>query len=163
MPLSLPASRESSLRIRVAPEELTLVHWPLRQQPVASALAVLAAAGTSGLAGWATGSPLVGGSVAAVLLLTLWRTVLPVRYELSGSGIVQSLFGWRRRIPWTAILQFELDEQGVLLLPDAVRVPLSPLRGLYLRWGDKRGEVLAHLEYYLQSWHVARPASQEER
>jgi hypothetical protein len=163
MPLSFTSSRDSSLRIRVAPEELVLVDWPLRQQPLGSAAALLLAISASSLAGWVTRSPLVGAAVAAVLLLTLWRKLLSVRYELGGGGIVQSVFGWRRRVPWTAILHYELDSRGVLLLPDAVATPLSPLRGLYLPWGDKRDEVLAHLDYYLQSWHAARQASPVQR
>jgi hypothetical protein len=148
----------SSLRIRVAPEELTLTDWPLRQRPVASLVALAAAGGAAWLAGWLSGSPIAGGVVAAALAIALWRTWIPVRYELGGGGIVQSVFGWQRRIAWIAIQHYELHEDGVLLLPDAAAAPLSPLRGLYLRWGQRRDEVLAHLEYYLQSWHAARRA-----
>jgi hypothetical protein len=39
-----------------------------------------------------------------------------------------------------------------MLLPDAVVVPLSPLRGLYLPWGLQKDRVLANIEYYLASW-----------
>ena len=92
------------------------------------------------------------GAVAVFLLLLLWRTWLPVRYELSGSGITQSIFGWRRRVPWISIQSHEIRRDGVLLVPDAALTPLSPLRGLYLHWGRHQSAVLAHLDYYLRPW-----------
>lgn len=159
MPPSVRNSGESGLRIRVAPEDVALIDWPLRQQPVRSLVALAAAALGVWLSGWMTGSPWLAGAVAGALAVTLWRTWLPVSYELGGSGIVQSVLGWRRRIPWTAIKNYEMDEEGVLLLPDPVAAPLSPLRGLFLRWGERRSEVIAHLDYYLQSWHAARPST----
>jgi preprotein translocase subunit SecE len=36
-----PASRDSGQRIRVVPEELTLVVWPLRQEPIGSLVALV--------------------------------------------------------------------------------------------------------------------------
>ena len=84
-----------------------------------------------------------------LLAITLWRTWLPVRYQIGGGGIVQVALGRRRRIPWTAILRYEVRPGGVLLLPDAIVTPLSPLRGLYLPWGGQREAVLASCEYYL--------------
>jgi hypothetical protein len=149
MPSSAHPARESSLRIRVAPEEVTIHDWPLRDRPLGSLLALTLGAAASWLVGWKTGQPTAGGLAAAVLAATLWRTWLPVRYELGGSGIVQTIFGWRRRISWIAIQRCEVKHDGVLLLPDATATPLSPVRGLYLHWGDKRDAVLAHLDYYL--------------
>lgn len=164
MPSSIRPTRDSGLRIRIAPEELTLRDWPLIDRPLGSLAAIGLAAALSWLVGWAIGSPLVGGAVATLLAVTLWRTWLPVRYELSGGGITQIVFGRRRRIPWTAIRQHEFRSDGVILVPDAELTPLSPLRGLYLHWGGQRSEVIAHLDYYLQSWLPgARPRSAGSR
>jgi len=150
-----PAPRDINVRILVAPDELTWRDWPLFDRPVGSLVAIGLAAAISCLAGWAAGSPLVGGAVAAILLLLLWRTCLPTHYELSGSGITQSILGWRRRVPWTAIQNHEIKSDGVLLVPDAALTPLSPLRGLYLHCGSHKSAVLSHLDYYLRPWNAA--------
>jgi hypothetical protein len=154
MPSSVRPTRDSSLRIRIAPEEVTLRDWPLVDRPVGSLAAIGLAAGLSWLAGWAADSALLGCGLGAVLALTLWKTWLPARYELGGSGITQSVLGWRRRIPWLAIRRYEVRPRGVLLLPDAAVTPLSPLRGLYLHCGAQLSPVLAHLEYYVPSWEA---------
>src|SRR5262245_28945508 len=161
MPSSIRRSRDSSLRIRIAPEEVTLRDWPLVDRPVSSLVAIGLAAGLSWLAGWAANSPLWGGIVAALLAVTLWRVWLPVWYELSGGGITQIVLRWRRKIPWTAIRRHEVRGGGVLLVPDDELTGLSPLRGLYLQWGGHQSEVLAHFDYYVQGFSpLARPLEQ---
>ncbi|HEX5102729.1 MAG TPA: hypothetical protein VFV87_02900 [Pirellulaceae bacterium] len=153
MPSSARQPCESGLRIRIAPEEVSFTDWPLRQRPGGSLLALALAGGVSWLVGWAAGRWEVGAIAAAALAFTLWQIWLPVRYEIDGRGIAQLYFGrWRRRIPWSAIRQYEVRSDGVLLVPDAAVTPLSPLRGLYLHWGAHREEVLANLEYYVHSW-----------
>jgi len=152
----LPSHSGGGLRIRVAPEEVSLTDWPLRQRPLGSLLALAAAGGLSWLVGWAATRWEVGAVVAAALAVTLWRTWLPVRFEINSGGIAQVLFGrWKRRIPWSAIQAYDIRSDGVLLVPDVVITPLSPLRGLYLHWGDQRDAVLANLEYYVHGWRAA--------
>src|SRR5688572_21893241 len=103
MASSIRPPRDSSMRIRVAPEEVILASWPLRQQPLSS-LAMFAVAGaTSGLVGWAAGQWLVGMVAGLALATTLWRTWLPVRYIINGRGVTQVIFGRQRLIPWNSI------------------------------------------------------------
>jgi hypothetical protein len=149
MPSTIKPQREPQ-RIRVAPEEVTLVVWPLRQRPVESVLLLAVAAGVSCFVGWWTRQPLVGGGVAAAMAIVLWRTWLPVTFEVGISGIKQTVLGRGRRISWSAIRSHEIQADGVLFSPDAQLIPLSPLRGLYLPWLGERDKVLAHIEYYLQ-------------
>ena len=52
-----------------------------------------------------------------------------MQYELGNSGIVREVLGRRRRIPWTAILHYELKGDGVLLLPDIVARLCCPSAG----------------------------------
>lgn len=164
VPSSIHPTRDSSLRIRVAPEELTIRDWPLLDRPTGSLAAIALASAVSCVVGWAAGEPRLAAVVAALLAVTLWRTWLPVWYTLGGSGITQHVLYWRRLISWTAIQRQELLSDGVLLVPDTVQTPLAPLRGLYLHWGRHRAEVLAHLEYYLQSWnHAPRSTVTEPR
>jgi hypothetical protein len=150
----------AGLRIRIAPDPVSLVDWPLRQRP-ASSLAVLAlAGGASWIVGWASMHWEAGAIAAAALVITLWRTWLPTRFELSSSGIAQVFAGrWKRRIPWSAIGAYDVRSDGVLLVPDPVITPLSSLRGLYLHWGDQRDAVLANLEYYVHGWRAGSRTS----
>lgn len=158
MPSSLESQRDSASRdaeivqrIRVVPEEVTLVVWPVRQEPIGSLLALTIAGGVSWLVTYSTGRPWLGWAAAGVLAITLWRTLLPVTFEIGVSGVTQIIFGRRRRISWPAIRGYEVRGNGVLLVPDAEITPLSPLRGLYIPWLDQRDRVLAAVEYYLQS------------
>ena len=156
MPSSARQPQNCALRIRVAPEPVSLIDWPLRQRP-ASSLAVLALAGSaSWLVGWAPMRWEAGAIATAALAITLWRTWLPVRFELNSSGITQVILDrFKRRISWSAIGAYDVRTDGVLLVPDPVVTPLSPLRGLYLHWGDQREAVLASLEYYVHGWRTA--------
>ncbi|MDX1945184.1 MAG: hypothetical protein SFU86_07240 [Pirellulaceae bacterium] len=149
MPSSLKPARDSGLRIRIAPEDVTLRSWPLVDQPLGSLLAIALAAGGSGLVGWRLGRWEAGLAAAVLLGLSLVRVWLPVRYELNSGGVIRTVFGWRRRIAWSAIRGYEQRLGGVLLLADAPATPLSPLRGLYIPWGRHRDSLLAACEYYL--------------
>ena len=70
MPSSTQPTRESGLRIRVAPEAVEIVDWPLVQRPLSSAAALLVAGAASGLAGYAAQSGTVAAVVAMLLCLT---------------------------------------------------------------------------------------------
>jgi hypothetical protein len=149
MPSSTRPTRDSQVRLRAAPEEVTVDDWGLRDRPLASLVAMTLAAGASWLAALGSGSLPAGIAVAIVLAVILWRTWLPVRYQLGSGGVTQSVLGWRRRIPWLAIQRFDVRESGVLLLADPAPTPLAPLRGLFLPWGNQREEVLAIVEFYV--------------
>lgn len=123
--------------------------WGLRDRSTAASVAVTLAAGASWLAARGTGNLAVGAAVAILLTIILWRTWLPVRYTVGSNGVVQSVLGWRRRIPWLAIQSYDVRQSGVLLLADAAPTPLAPLRGLYLPWGGQRESVLAVVEFYV--------------
>jgi len=149
MPSSIRPARDGSSRVRQAPEDVTIDDWPLRDRPLGASLGLTLAAGLTWLAVWATGNVPVGAAIGVLLLLPLWRTWLPVHYQVGSGGIVQSVAGWRRRIPWTAIRRYEPRDEGVLLFADATAVGLSSLRGLFLHCGAKREAVIAQLEHHL--------------
>jgi hypothetical protein len=154
MPSSARQSDETAPRVRVAPEEVLYRQWPLGDQPLRSLALLVAAALASGLVAVSVGHWLAGCVVALALLIVLWRTWLPVKYEITGQGIYRTVLGRRRLIAWAAIRGHRVLPGGVLLLPDETFVPAAPLRGLFLPFGPHRTEVLAHLEYYLRDWHV---------
>ncbi len=123
--------------------------WPLLDRP-GRGVAVLSAMAFAGLvAQWATGRPQLGLLVSVVLVTSVWRFFLPTSFELDRNGIDQRRFGHRRRIPWKAIRRLERCAAGVLILHHADDCPMDRLRGLFLPWGEKRREVLAHIDFNL--------------
>ena len=149
MPSSIRPSRDLQVRLRAAPEDVTIDDWALRDRPLASAVAVMLAAGASWLAAQTTGSSAMGTIVAAALAVILWRTWLPVRYRLNGSGITQSVLRWRRRTPWSAVAGYRAGETGAFIHGGAERGPIGALQGFLLPWGKHREQVLAVLEFYV--------------
>ncbi len=101
---------------------------------------------------WSTGRTDLAFLALAALALAMWRFFVPVTFELNAQGIEQSVLRWRRRIPWDAVGRYEVCSAGVLLLPHADRRPMDSLSGLYLAWGGRREEVLAHIRYHLDPW-----------
>ena len=140
------------MRIRVAPQEVTLSVWGLRDLGWYGWLNLLLSGTVSYVVAWATGLSWLGWVVLAVLFATLWRFWLPIRFELGPQGISQIVLGRTIRIPWTGILNYEIRSRGVMLYADHVLTPLSALRGLYLPYAGQRDAVLGHVEYYLTTW-----------
>lgn len=149
MASSIRSSHDPLLRPRPMPDEVSLVDWPLRDEPLGSSLVLALAAGAGWLAVWGSGSAVMGAVILVLLAATLWRTWLPVRFQLGSSGVVQSVLGWERRIAWLEIGRYELQHDGVILFRDAEIRPLAALNSVYVRWGNQREKVLAVLEFYL--------------
>ena len=149
MPSTTKPASSSSPRIRVAPEELRLEVWPLVQRPVESLVQILAAAVASVAVGWWLRQPIVAGLAGSALAVVLWRTWLPVTFEIGVMGVTHTVLGRSRRIPWSSVRSWRVDDSGVLLSPDAELTPLSHLRGLYLPWLGQREKLLASVEYYV--------------
>jgi hypothetical protein len=149
MPSSIRSTPEITLRPRPIPEEVVLWNWPLRDEPLAASLLLTLAAGAGWLTIWATASPWLGAIIVSLLAITLWRTILPVRFELGSQGIVQTVLGWQRRTSWLQIARFELLPHGVIFCFQSEASPLATLTALYMRWRDQRDQVLAILDFYL--------------
>lgn len=151
-----------SLHIRVAPEEVNLWHLPLRDRGLGAwiALALPLVAGL--VIAWRFEQWWAGVIVAVIGYAACWRTWLPTQITLGSTGIKERCLGWERRISWTAIRSYEVRRHGLLLLPDDRLTRAAPLRGLYLHWGRHKAEVLAAVEYYLQTWAGSAPQSTHE-
>jgi hypothetical protein len=148
-----------SLHIRVAPEEVNLWHWPLRDRRLGAwvAMGVPLIAGL--LIAWRFEQWWSGVIVGLIGYAVIWRNWLPVQVTLSATGIKERCLGFERRINWTAIRSYEIRRHGVLLFPDDKLTRVAPLRGLYLHWGTQKDEVLEVVEYYLQAWAGSAPQS----
>ncbi|ADB15198.1 hypothetical protein Psta_0511 [Pirellula staleyi DSM 6068] len=139
-----------ALRIRVAPEPISITSWPLRDEPVKSMLMIVASGAVVTLVTVASQSFWVG--IAAFILLgcTMWRTMLPITYSIGQTGVRMELLGRSSLIPWGAVQSIRTYPSGVLLLPDRQQNLFTPLRGVVIPLQGHKAEVQALLDYYLQ-------------
>jgi len=133
------------------PPPIQVVNWPLRDDgPRAWILLVLLVA-IATFAGYVVQSSAMGSLVFAGLALSAWRLWFPVRFELGSKGIIQSVAGRQRRIPWSAVTRCEPRRRGVLFLMDEGATPLVLLRGIYVRCTHNRAEVIELAEFFLKA------------
>jgi hypothetical protein len=143
------SGRDPQVRVGFAPEELTVLNWPLWQEGWRAWTLLVAAAGLVFLVAWQTESVWVASFAGIALAGVLWRLWLPVRFEFRRHGIVQVVLGRRTRIPWSSIASYRPLPGGALLMPDLDQRPFAPLRGLFIAWAGKRAEIIANLDFYL--------------
>lgn len=150
-----PSTRDSQVRLGFAPEETTVLNWPLWQEGLRAWSILVGAFLAAYLVGRQMESAYAMAGLAVALLAILWRVWLPVRYEFRRHGIVQVVLGRRRRIPWSSVAAYRTSNDGVLLLPNLNGQPASMLHGLFVVWGGRQAEIQAHLDFY-----VGRAASE---
>ena len=73
---------------------------------------------------------------------SLYRYFVPFRYELYDHELVVSAPFYRLTKPWDTFRSFYVDNNGVLLSPFAKPSRLENFRGVYIRFGANRAEVL---------------------
>jgi hypothetical protein len=92
---------------------------------------------------YAAGAWVVLAAVAA-LAIALWRLWVPMRFELDARGVQQIVLGRRSFRPWSDFVRYEVDPDGVCLIPDGREYPLVRATGVNIV--SKRDHVkLVHL------------------
>ena len=133
------------------PANVEVVNWPVKDEP-SSAWAVLAVCLLISLGvGWLGQSPIMTLVALGSFGVALWRVWIPVRFELSPKGVVETVFRRKRRVPWSSIKRCQIRRAGVLLLPTKDSSPISLLSGIYLSWGDQKEALLSCINHYLGS------------
>lgn len=138
----------SSGRSRVAPADLTLVNWPVRDQPVSAAVLALALLAGAAAVGWWGPHPIAGVAAAAAFWLATWRWWVPVTFVFGPAGVTQTILGRSTRQPWPTVASFDRLEYGVMLLPDT-EDSTAAFRGRYVAWRDQRDALLVLLDFYI--------------
>ena len=136
----------------LAPEDVVVWNWPLRDEGLKSWAILIAAIAITALvwAIWANAAFAL--FTYAMLALALWRLWLPVKWELGLTGITMVVLSFRRRIPWLAVARFELRDDGVWLFADR---EASSQRGTFIAYGGQKERVRDCIEYYLGTWTAA--------
>jgi hypothetical protein len=85
-----------------------------------------------------------------VLLGSLSSFFLPVRYSCYSDRLTIHSFLGKRSKPWSAFKNYYVDKNGVLLSPFSKPSRLDTFRGMYIRFGGNREEVIDYIKQKLQ-------------
>jgi len=143
------ASGQSAAKPGEPPRPIQWRSWPLRDNLATAAAVAVGASGVAAGVYWVTAQLHLASLAALVLLVSLWRCLVPIQFELNVHGVHQWVFGRYRRIPWREVRSYRVCSSGVLLLPTEAPCPIDSARGLFVPWGNRREEVLAHVRYFL--------------
>ena len=91
---------------------------------------------------WLFQSVFVALLSAIFVTSSLYRYFVPFRYDLYEHELVVSAPFYRLTKPWDTFRSFYADNHGVLLSPFATPSRLENFRGIYVRFGANRAEVL---------------------
>ncbi len=147
----MPASttRDAPFRLRNPPRDVRVLNWPLRDDPLRSLLGVFAGAMVVAVAGMASRGAGTTVFAAFAVVVALWRTWLPIRYEFDARGVTQVIGRRRWLVSWLSVGDYELTGRGVLLFPRGESTWWNATRALFVLWAGKRSEITEIVEYYL--------------
>lgn len=113
-----------------------------KEQPQRFAGVIIVILGVMLLAALLFGSLLSAIIMAFVLFGALSDFFLPVKYTLTTTHVSASTRLGKRTMAWKDVRRCYLDEYGIKISPLRRRSRLEAYRGVYLRFGDRKEEVL---------------------
>lgn len=132
---------ESAREARVEPVLVWKVHL-LCESP-RKVLLVIPIVAISLVAGYIfTHSLLVLAVTLFLFVSSLVEYLFPIRYELTSRGASAYTLLGRTTIEWERVRKYYIDDYGIKLSPLASQGRLEPYRGVYLRFGRNRNEVM---------------------
>jgi hypothetical protein len=128
-------------------KEETLLEWSVhlfkREKRYRSILATVAVV-TALVGGWVLiRDPLVVAVYALIIFFALGGFFFPVKYRVTDKGVYSFAWTGPRFMPWDRIKRCYKNEHGVKLSVFEYPSPMESFRGLFIRFGDKRDEVLS--------------------
>lgn len=138
--MSTLASKPSATTV----EDQAILTWTVhlaRTHPAKAAVSVALVCAAAAL-GCIVAGPFVGVIVAAALFASLADFLLPVRYVISREKASVKMIGKSSEIRWLDVKRCYLDESGVKLSPLDRVSRLEAFRGVYLRFGDNKEDVV---------------------
>lgn len=83
------------------------------------------------------------GFIALLLVMaSLAEYVFPIRYQLDSQGAQARTLTGFTRIEWRRVKKYYLDDGGIKLSPLSRQTRLEAYRGVYLRFGNRRDDVM---------------------
>ena len=102
---------------------------------------------------WSFQSGFVTLLSALFLIGSLHRYFLPFRYECYEDRLVVTSLFYRTTRPWSDFHSFYVERNGVLLSPFAKPSRLENFRGVYVRFGGNRAEVIDFVKRKVEVKH----------
>jgi hypothetical protein len=147
MPYSSQATTVA--RARQTPRSVSVRSWPLGENARAAWGLLTVAALTFALAAIAAASIPTGIVLAGLLLLSGWRLLVPVRFEIGAAGVTHTTLGRTRRIPWSEIASVDRRPNGVFLARDGEYGLWGAPRGLFIPYQGHKSDLLTSFDFYL--------------
>jgi len=138
------------------------VYQPLRDKRMAilviSGIVVMVIAVVAVVTSKAYLAVLAGAATAVVV----WRSYLPVNYELSHKGLRQTVLRWNRTIRWNMVAAIRMRDDGFLIEGRANLSRWDWRRDLFAPWGEHKAEVRECLTKLVPHLIVSEPACDDE-
>ena len=132
VPSMSPAGSTTGLWKDVEQRPLQYSSWMLFERKGTMLFLLLGAATISFTFGHATHSPFFGTAAFGLFLFSIWRSFIPVYFEINANGIVRRTFGKKKFVAWEKIRSYQTQSNGILLFTHSDRYPLEPFQGLFL-------------------------------
>ena len=142
------AKEPSANRLQQTPRSARVVSWPLRDGGFRAWAMLMGLGLIASGAGFIAASALMGGGCFAALAVAAWRLWVPVTFEFRSRGVIYTVLGRARQIPWTQIARYEVRPRGLLLFAEADTSPLAALRSVYIPWNGQRAAILEVVGFY---------------
>lgn len=154
-----PPSDQDNSTVRPPAEAELFVVWPLRDEPLLSFALLLALSAASWGVVHRVG-PAAGGGVMAALLVCTWRMWLPSATRIGHGGVsTQTLVRRWRLLTWPEIRSCRRFRRGLLLL-STEPTPLAATRGMFIRYGRRRQQLLRAISQHCPALlSEARPSA----
>jgi len=133
-------------------KEIRYRHWPLRDQPWRSVVLLTIVGCASVLAARAAGNLWAGFAACLALIICLWRMWLPVEFEFSSRGVVQTYWGRQLRVPWRDIARVEFKERGLLLHATEDTTAVGYMRSIFVRYPPQSEQLRELIEFEMGRW-----------
>ena len=146
--MSSSAKEASATRPPQTPRSVRIVNWPLRDGGIRAWGMVMILGIMATGAGLIAQSRLMGGVCFVTMAIAGWRLWVPVSFEFRSRGLIYSMLGRTRQIPWTQIARYEAKPRGLLVFAEDDRSPLATLRSIYIQWNGQRAAILEVVTFY---------------
>ncbi len=146
--MSSSGNEPSVIRPQQAPRSVRVVNWPLRDGGWKAWGMLFALGLISAAAGGVAESGAMGGVCFVALATAAWRLWIPVTFDIRSRGVIYTVLGRSRQIPWTYIAGHEITRHGLRLFAEDKTAPWSVLRSLYIRWNGQRAAILEVVAFY---------------
>ena len=144
--------------------EVTTLKWsshPVKKKILVSILVVLFLFLVWLVVYVTTSSPLLTGLAVIIMLGSLSSFFLPTDYELDQKKVKIRFFFTNREREWSAFRSFYVDKNGVLLSPFAKRSRLENFRGVYVRFGQNKDQVVGFVRSKIEKKESTKLESRE--